>query len=156
MIKKRKIELIIIHCSDTPAKLDIGVHEIDDWHSRRPHFRASSNGKYCGYHWVIRRDGSLEMGRAEADIGAHCRGKNSNSIGVCVVGRGDNFTGDQWKALKWFIKDLLYSYNLTPKHVFGHYEFDSKKTCPEFNMNWFRTELEMEGESDGGFGQQIT
>jgi N-acetylmuramoyl-L-alanine amidase len=52
----RKINLIVIHCSDTYARMDIGVNEIRQWHLQR-------GFNDIGYHYVIRRDGAIEQGR---------------------------------------------------------------------------------------------
>ena len=76
----RKINEIILHCSATPASMDIGAKEIRDWHVNGNHWRD------IGYHWVIRRDGTVEKGRPEYQVGAHCLNHNANSIGVCMVG----------------------------------------------------------------------
>ena len=50
----RKINLIVIHCSDTYARMDIGVNEIRQWHLQR-------GFNDIGYHYVIRRDGAIEQ-----------------------------------------------------------------------------------------------
>ena len=75
----RKIDKVIIHCSATPEGKDYTVEDIDRWHRER--------GFDCiGYHYVIYRDGSVHKGRDVAKIGAHCKGQNANSIGVCYIG----------------------------------------------------------------------
>lgn len=123
--------------------MDIGVEQINQWHSKRPDYVASSNGLYCGYHWVIRRNGTMEAGRLESDIGAHCKGQNHDSIGICLVGRGE-YTIEQWKSLMWLLCQKLDHYDLEPKQVFGHCEFTTLKSCPMFeSMDKFREELEI-------------
>ena len=80
----RKINLIVIHCSDTYARMDIGVNEIRQWHLQR-------GFNDIGYHYVIRRDGAIEQGRPIEKPGAHAAGYNTNSIGICYAGgKGDN------------------------------------------------------------------
>ena len=75
----RNIRLIILHCSATPEGQDFSVEDIDRWHRQR--------GFNCiGYHWVVYRDGSVHPGRPEEMVGAHCKGYNQHSIGVCYVG----------------------------------------------------------------------
>lgn len=72
----RKIKEIIIHCSATKEGRNFTVADIDRWHRER--------GMRCiGYHFVIYRDGSIHVGRAIEEVGAHCKGHNSISIGVC-------------------------------------------------------------------------
>ena len=63
----RKINLIVIHCSDTYARMDIGVNEIRQWHLQR-------GFNDIGYHYVIRRDGAIEQGRPIEKPGAHAAG----------------------------------------------------------------------------------
>lgn len=126
----RSINSIIIHCSDTPESMDIGVNEIRDWHVNE---RGWSD---VGYHYIIRRDGTIERGRGEYIAGAHCRGKNTNSIGVCLVGRG-RFTESQFHSLRELIKDLEIRYEI--REIAGHYKY-SNKTCPNFNVTgWLKS-----------------
>jgi N-acetyl-anhydromuramyl-L-alanine amidase AmpD len=80
----RHIDLIVIHCSATKASADIGASLIDEWH------RARGWAGGIGYHYVIRRSGEVESGRAEEKIGAHAYGYNKHSIGVCLVGGLDD------------------------------------------------------------------
>src|SRR5690625_2478479 len=81
MAERQQTTHIVAHCSASPPSQDIGVKEIDRWHRARGFFEV-------GYHAVIRRDGTLELGRDWDDIGAHARegGFNRTSIGVCLVG----------------------------------------------------------------------
>lgn len=75
----RPINSVIIHCSATEADPKIGVKQIDEWHRQQGWLS-------CGYHFVVRTDGTVEEGRDLAEPGAHCRGYNADSIGVCYVG----------------------------------------------------------------------
>lgn len=74
----RKIKEIIIHCSATREGRDYTVADIDRWHRER--------GFFCiGYHFVIYRDGSIHVGRSVEEVGAHCKGHNTVSIGVLFI-----------------------------------------------------------------------
>lgn len=137
----RKISKVILHCADTPTGRDIRVNDIDEWHRDRG-FSKSSNGKFIGYHWVICIDGTIEMGRLESDIGAHCKGQNKDSIGVCLVGRGQ-YTEHQMISLFYLLGQLCDGYDLEAKQVFGHCEFNQGKTCPMLDLNKLRDELEI-------------
>ena len=75
----RKITQIIIHCSATPEGKDYTVADIDRWHKAR-------GFKMIGYHYVIYRDGSIHTGRPLEMVGAHCKGHNAHSIGICYIG----------------------------------------------------------------------
>ncbi|NJK30928.1 MAG: N-acetylmuramoyl-L-alanine amidase [Deltaproteobacteria bacterium] len=139
---EREVTRIIVHCSDSPygdARL------IDKWHRERGFSKI-------GYHAVIlngvRRarynrqfDGRIELGRDIDEVGAHVAGHNSNSLGVCLIGKPGHFTRAQIFTLLSYLKTYLAVYGLTPKDVYGHYEFDSNKTCPGFDMDKLRTLL---------------
>ena len=118
------INKIIIHCSASPENMDIGAEEIHDWHLKR-----GFDG--IGYHYVIRRNGMCEVGRPEYWVGAHVKGNNVNSLGICLVGNTE-FTNKQWNTLESTVIGLLNKY--PDAKVLGHYELDDKKTCPNFNV----------------------
>ncbi len=123
----RMINQIVIHCSDTPAGMDIGVKEIDEWHKAR-------GWDSCGYHYVIRRNGRLERGRLDGVVGAHVQGHNANSIGICMVGGGHgvcNFTQQQWSELQTLIVELTLEY--PDAAVCGHRDLNPEKACPAFD-----------------------
>ena len=95
----RDINKIIIHCSATVEGRDYTVSDINIWHVKR-------GFDCCGYHYVIYRDGTIATGRALEKIGAHCKGYNKNSIGICYIGGLDAYrrakdtrTDEQKKAL---------------------------------------------------------
>lgn len=82
----RKITHIVHHYSATYPDQDIGAAEIDLMHRAR-------GFSSIGYHYVIRRDGTIERGRPESQVGAHVKGHNANSIGICCIGGLDRRTG---------------------------------------------------------------
>lgn len=131
MAKRKDTEHIIIHCSATPVTMDIGARDIDRWHRQR-------GWRKIGYHLVIKRNGDIEEGRELDEIGAHCRGLNSTSIGVCLVGGVDaegepenNFSEKQWASLEECLNDLLLPYPFA--EISGHNEHSSK-ACPSFDV----------------------
>lgn len=126
----RQITEIIIHCSATPIGKNYTVEDIDKWHKAK-------GWKGIGYHYVIYLDGSVHKGRPEEEIGAHCKGHNSNSIGVCYIGGLDEFgepedtrTDKQKEALIILLKALKTKYPAATIH--GHREF-AAKACPCFD-----------------------
>jgi len=135
-----RIHKIIVHCSYTLDSMDIGVEEIRQWHTD-PN-KPGGPFRDIGYHWVIRRDGTVEAGRPENRTGAHTRGHNSNSIGVCLVGGmskdGEpffNFTRHQILALEQLISDITRRYPGEAIQVVGHRDFNGvKKACPCFDV----------------------
>lgn len=137
----RKLDSIIVHCSFTRPDQDVGVKEIRGWHVN------DNKWSDIGYHYVIKRDGSVEIGRDIRKAGAHARGHNSRSIGICLVGgmasSGEavaNYTDDQYDSLHFTISALQQS--LGPLRVMGHNEV-SNKPCPCFDVpRWFNSEME--------------
>ena len=128
----RTINEIIIHCSATKEGNKISAATIDRWHKDR--------GWRCiGYHYVVRIDGSIEYGRPVQDIGAHVKGRNKHSIGVCYIGGldgdmepKDTRTRDQKESLLYLLKTLK---RLHPNAtIHGHREF-ANKACPCFDAN---------------------
>ncbi|WP_341523272.1 N-acetylmuramoyl-L-alanine amidase [Pseudomonas sp. G.S.17] len=143
-------DLIVVHCSATKASADIGVRDITQWHIQR-------GFDTVGYHYVIRRNGELETGRPESAIGAHVRGHNSNSIGVCLAGGVDannkpenNFTPAQFATLEPLLRELGKRY--PQAKILGHRDLspdkngDGKitpnefiKACPSFDVaQWLK------------------
>lgn len=120
-----KIDSIIIHCSATRARQDIGKAEINQMHVQR--------GYQCiGYNYVIRLDGTIEQGRSLTIDGAHCNSKgfsgvsyNKHSVGICYVGGldangkpADTRTPAQKEALRKLIADIV---EVEPiKEILGH------------------------------------
>ena len=136
----RKITLIIIHCSavrpdqqSSAAQIDkSSAAQIDTWHRER-------GWKFgIGYHYVVRRDGSIELGRPEWMIGAHCVGHNAHSIGVCYEGgldiRGepkDTRTEAQKASLRQLLRQLRQRY--PHALIVGHHDLNPQKDCPCFD-----------------------
>ena len=95
---------IIIHCSATPNGREHTAEDIHRWHTESPR-----NWSGIGYHYVIRIDGTPEKGRPEYWQGAHAKGHNKDSIGICLIGT-DEFNDRQWATLKFYVKMLLNKY----------------------------------------------
>jgi N-acetylmuramoyl-L-alanine amidase len=146
---KRKVNLIIIHCADTFARMDIGAKEIRQWHTDPP--PKGRGWADIGYHFIIRRDGTIETGRDTdkdgdiyEEVGAHVAGWNSNSIGICMIGgKGDdgkaenNFTGKQFATLETLLRIIKADYPKATVH--GHREFQAGKQCPSFDVQeWLK------------------
>ena len=124
----RKINEIIVHCAATPEGKNFKAADIDRWHRER-------KMKCIGYHYVVDLDGTVEPGRPESEIGAHCLGHNQYSIGVCYVGGlaadgktpKDTRTAAQKEALLALLKKLRAKYPNASIH--GHRDF-AAKACP--------------------------
>jgi N-acetylmuramoyl-L-alanine amidase len=135
------INLIVVHCSATKPSMDVGAEEIKQWHTLpKP---KGKGWRDIGYHYIIKRDGTIEKGREDNVSGAHVRGHNTGSLGVCLVGGIDNsgkpdsnFTRSQYAALERLLTDLSEAYG-NPR-ITGHRMLDSGKPCPSFDIeSWW-------------------
>lgn len=128
----REINWLVIHTSATRPSMDIGAKDIRRWHKAK-------GWSDIGYHYVIRRDGRVEKGRPDARVGAHVRGYNRDSLGVCLVGGvnenlvpENNYTEAQWEALEALLRKLSKKY--PNAFVRGHRDFPRvAKACPCFD-----------------------
>lgn len=140
----REINKIILHCSDSNFG---NAALIDKWHKERGFAEI-------GYHFVIcngfltakstyqpELDGLTEAGRSILEAGAHCSGLNAGSIGICLIGK-HLFTGNQLlSALPKLLQLLAQKYAIKPYAIYGHYEFNRFKTCPNLDMPMIRSTL---------------
>lgn len=133
----RIIRRIVVHYTATPAEREVTVKEIDQWHRAR-------GFKEIGYHYVVHQDGSVQAGRSEDKVGAHVKGRNTDSIGVCYVGgliagksAGSNtLTERQEEGLIKCIKELLTRY--PDAEVVGHKDLAATQ-CPGFDVKrWWK------------------
>lgn len=127
----RKINQIIIHCSDTIEGKNFTVDDIKKWHKAR-------GWTDIGYHYVVYLDGSIHKGRNEEVVGAHCEGHNAHSIGVCYIGgkeagtfrAKDTRTKAQKEALIRLLMKLVCKY--PDAEIVGHRDLANRK-CPCFD-----------------------
>ena len=129
----RNIDKLIVHCSATRECDDsVNASVIDRWHKAR-------GWKGCGYHFIVLIDGTIETGRMIDKVGAHVKGMNKSSIGICYIGGlerdgktpKDTRTPEQKESLLLLIKTLNKIYPEATLH--GHNEF-SNKACPSFDV----------------------
>lgn len=132
----RPIQWIVVHTSATADKagkpVDASAESIRRYHVEHNGWRD------IGYHYVIRRNGLVEIGRPLSETGAHVGGFNAESVGVCVSGHGDieDFTMEQHNVLTAVCAQLCLSFGLQHTAVIGHREADDHgaphvdKTCP--------------------------
>ena len=128
----RTVTLIIVHCSAVRPGQRSSAQDIDRWHRAQGY-------KSIGYHFVIRRDGTIETGRRLEEVGAHCQGHNRHSIGICYEGGldsdgrpADTRTPQQAKALRELVERMRAYF---PKAlVVGHHDLNPMKACPCFDV----------------------
>ena len=129
----RRIDEIVLHCSATREGQDISVETIRSWH-------VDGNGwSDIGYHAVIMLDGTVELGRPLRRSGAHVKGRNSTTIGVCYIGgveadgktAKDTMTPAQEQAFRNYVTTMRSV--LGPLTISGHNQYSSK-ACPSFDV----------------------
>lgn len=144
---------LIVHASATPPSMDIGASWIDRVHRRK-------GWSMCGYHVVITRSGDVQwsgsghrcrtFGSAGAHVGGCGAGWNQRSLGVCLVGGvkedgrtpEDNFTDEQYSALRDVIDELIEACDIPEENVMGHRDLikltnAAPKACPCFSVREF-------------------
>lgn len=141
----RSINMIILHYAATPIDKDFEIESLEASHKAR-NFSAYINGGrrwHIGYHYYIRKDGTIIACRPENVRGCHASGYNAHSIGICYEGgcptsntKGwqniglDTRTPAQKASIIKLLKELRKRYPNAPVH--GHNEF-ANKPCPGFN-----------------------
>ena len=126
----RKINYIVVHCSATREGCTLTSEALEAEHRRRG-FRTT------GYHYYIRRDGTVLGTRSLELPGAHCRGHNKYSIGICYEGGldadccpKDTRTLEQRGSLLALLRELCRQF---PKAlIVGHHDLNPMKECPCF------------------------
>ena len=125
----RAINEIIVHHSASGSAVTT-VERIDQWHKER-------GWSGIGYHYVVRLDGSIEYGRMVDKVGAHCKGHNKSSIGICYIGGCDSDMNAKDTRTPQQIASMLELIRILKKlhprvEVFGHRDFSTKE-CPSFD-----------------------
>lgn len=141
---KRKIDEIILHCTATPEGEEFSNAQIKQSHLAR-------GFSDIGYHFIIGLKGEVRPGRPVAIAGAHCKGHNTRSIGISIVGGCPPRTTPGWRdkskdtrtpaqeaALVKLVKEQLKQYPGATVH--GHNEF-ANKSCPSFNVKTWLTQV---------------
>jgi len=129
----KNIELLVVHCSDSDDRVNLTALDI-----HKMHLNFGWDG--IGYHKIINRSGKIENGRPEYWTGAHVKGLNTISLGVCLIGR-HNFTKKQYFSLEKVLRKWKSIY---PKaKIVGHRDTgNTDKTCPNFNVTaWTKDKL---------------
>lgn len=131
---------VILHTSATPGgwhkgkTVDVMRDEIRRWHK-------AQGWRDIGYHRVVAPDGTIAEGRSIYEVGAHVRGHNTGTIGICMIPVkthagitrfGDYFTEAQRRAVKEYIADLRVLTDI--EKVSGHNDYANKE-CPGFKVD---------------------
>ena len=131
----RELNKIVIHCSATEQGREVSVEDIICWHKAR-------GWRTIGYHYVIGITGKIERGRPIKEQGAHVKGHNEDTIGVCYIGGlinkkpSDTRTISQIHALRGLVEGLKMAFEIN--EVVGHRDLSHDRKCPCFDV---KTEL---------------
>ena len=143
LTERAQTNLIVIH--HTGAEIDASAEQIHDWH-------LNQGWSGIGYHFVVRKNGTIERGRPEWAVGSHAYGENSHTIGIHLSGdfMQAYLTDQQIEMCSMLVAMLCEKYNITTdnKHIVGHCDLMSTD-CPGTNLysqlgtiigkaNWYR------------------
>ena len=138
---KRTIHLIVVHCSATREGCTLTPEALDRCHRNR-------GFKGTGYHYYIRRDGEIVLTRPIELPGAHVKGWNAHSIGICYEGGLDEngYPADtRTQAQRFTLLDLLtiLRHQYPKAQILGHYQLSASihKACPCFDCRKEYAEL---------------
>ena len=129
----REIKLLVIHCSATRCNVSFTVEQLRQCHLQR-------GFKDIGYHFYITRNGELHHCRPVSEPGAHVRGFNRHSIGICYEGGLDEEgrpADTRTQAQRFALLDLLtiLKHQYPDAQILGHYQLSASihKACPCFD-----------------------
>ena len=110
---------IVIHHSGSVKDVDFSAEKIHEMH-------LQNGWAGIGYHFVIRKDGTIERGRPVWSVGSHAQGHNSDSIGIYLCGdfNAAKPTDKQIESAAMLIANLCADYNIPidRNHIVGHDE----------------------------------
>ena len=146
-MRERKLgatELAAFHCSGRVCTVkQIKALHIGSKKKWFPFWKSHGFGMQdVGYHYIILQDGTIVIGRGVNEVGAHVKGSNYRSVGICLIGDKD-FTEAQFESARALMTYLRKQY--PGIKVVGHYELlrpgDPPKSCPNIKGDRLRAIL---------------
>ena len=124
-----KPEYLIVHHTGGTKENPLADTSHHTWEIVRD-YHLSLGWETIGYHYFIEKDGALKAGRPENYHGAHTKGMNERSLGICLAGNFDATlpTQEQINALKKLLSDLRTKYKIPLENIVPHRKF-ANKTC---------------------------
>ena len=130
LVPREYTDMIVIHHTGNSSDDDLSAADIHAIHQ-------AQGWSGIGYHFVIRKDGTVEVGRPLDYLGAHAYGENNHTIGIHVCGNFElvSPTDAQIESLAKLIADLteIYSLQNTSDYVVGHRDL-MPTACPGQNL----------------------
>ena len=143
MSRRKETNYIVIHYTLTKPNANINIRTVDEWHRKRGMLKV-------GYHFFIRREGLIEVGRGVNDIGSHTKENDLDSVSVCLAGglntRGitaPDYTEGQMESL--FVLAMTLKHMYPDAEVVGHRDLSATE-CPSFNVKEWWTTTKNKGE----------
>jgi N-acetyl-anhydromuramyl-L-alanine amidase AmpD len=148
----RRIDTIALHVAagnegDVPylgslLAIDKFHREVREWRMVGYHFIILNGYPYNPDDYIPATDGSVEIGRPLSSQGAHVKGLNEHSVGICFIGQSGKQSITQLMVSRVLVNQLRKMFNLSPGRVFGHGELDRRKPlCPGIDMTTYRKYL---------------
>lgn len=105
MSTRKSTERIILHHADAKS---CSAEDIHRWH-------LNNGWSGAGYHFLVKKDGTIYRLRPEDKVGAHAYGSNYNSLGICFEGdyMEEDMSAEQIKAGQELVTYLKHKYNIT-------------------------------------------
>jgi hypothetical protein len=129
MLPQPYVNRIVIHHIGDPPR-DVSASEVHGWH-------LGNGWAGIGYHYLIRREGTIERGRPEEYIGSHAQGFNTGSIGINFAGNMEIMpvTPEQIESGAMLMADICLRYGMVPDgvSVVGHGSL-MPTSCPGKNL----------------------
>lgn len=127
---RERTDAIVVHHVGNSTDADVSAATIHQWH-------LANGWAGIGYHFVIRKDGTIERGRPQDTVGAHCYQHNQNTLGINLAGNfeiGDP-TDAQVQSAIALLAELSLTYSLLPtaSTIVGHRDLNST-LCPGRNL----------------------
>ena len=100
---------------------------VNEYHRQKWNYPAS-NGVYCGYHYLILKNGTIVPATPENEEGIHTKGHNFDSIGIALAGNFDATlpTEAQKEALRGLLVRLGTKYKITYDKIVPHRKYATK------------------------------
>ena len=130
LTEREDTDMIVIHHTGG-TDIDASAEQIDGWHKNQ-------DWVGIGYHFVIRKNGTIERGRPEWAVGSHAYGENWHTLGIHLSGAMDKVqpTDAQIESCAHLVAYLCDKYDISidREHIVGHREVNDDTSCPGDNL----------------------
>lgn len=130
LTEREDTDMIVIHHTGG-TDIDASAEQIDGWHKNQ-------DWVGIGYHFVIRKNGTIERGRPEWAVGSHAYGENWHTLGIHLSGAMDKVqpTDAQIESCAHLVAYLCDEYEIPidREHIVGHREVNDDTSCPGENL----------------------